>query len=162
MLYKTDVSWAVIGFVLLFFFVFMLLQYGVTEIVIRLRGFQGGKRAAMRNSVLFYNSANYGIPLNQLAFAGNPQTLAIQVLIMMMQSLIPNTYGIYSVNSHRKNISFIWKTIASMPVIYVIPVAFAMRGLNVELPAFLQTPVDYLANAFWEPQLLRLAYSLAA
>ncbi|MBJ6362302.1 AEC family transporter [Paenibacillus sp. GCM10012307] len=162
LLYETEVSWAVIGFVLLFFFLFMMLQYGVTEIVIRLRGFEGGKRAAMRNSVLFYNSANYGIPLNQLAFAGNPQTLAIQVLIMMMQSLIPNTYGIYSVNSHRKNTSFIWKTIASMPVIYVIPIAFAMRGLNVELPVFVQTPIDYLANAFLGTAIITLGVQLGS
>ncbi|WP_270165090.1 AEC family transporter [Paenibacillus sp. SYP-B4298] len=162
LLYTTDISFLVIGYVLLFFCIFMVLQYAAAEVVIRLRGIQGGKRAALRNGVLFYNSANYGIPLNQLAFAGNPQTLAIQVIIMMMQSLIPNTYGIYSVNSHRSDLRAIRKTILSMPVIYVIPLAFALRGLEVSLPVFIETPVDYLANAFLGTAIITLGVQLGS
>ncbi|GGF96711.1 AEC family transporter [Paenibacillus abyssi] len=162
LLYKTDISLQVIGQVLLFFMLFMLLQYVVLEIVVRLRGYQGGMRAAMRNSVLFYNSANYGIPLNQLAFAGNPYTLSIQVLIMMMQSLIPNTYGIYSVNAHRSDLRAIWRTIASMPVIYVIPLAFALRGMQVPIPSFIDTPITYLAGAFIGTALITLGVQLGS
>ena len=105
LLYTTEISAMLVGQVLLFFFLFMFAQYIVLELVIRLRGYKGGMIASMRNSVLFYNSANYGIPLNQLAFAGNAYTLSIQILIMMMQSLIPNTYGIYAVNAHQSKVS---------------------------------------------------------
>ena len=81
---------------LLFFFVFMVLLYGAVEAVDASKGLRGGMRGAMRNSVLFYNSANYGIPLNQLAFAANPFTLSVQVLIMMMQSLIARIHTAYT------------------------------------------------------------------
>lgn len=162
LIYTTEISISVIGQVLLFFFIFMAAQYIVLEIVIRLRGYEGGMKASMRNSVLFYNSANYGIPLNQLAFAGNAYTLSIQILIMMMQSLIPNTYGIYAVNAHRAKLRDIWRTILTMPVIYVIPLAFLLRWLNVSIPDFIETPLDYLANAFIGTALITLGVQLGS
>ncbi|MGK9253235.1 AEC family transporter [Paenibacillus sp. P22] len=162
LLYTTDIPFSLIGQVLLFFGVFMAFQYALVEIVIRLRGFQGGMKAAMRNSVLFYNSANYGIPLNQLAFAANPFTLSIQVLVMMMQSLLPNTYGIYSVNAHKSSFRDIRRTILSQPVIYVIPLAFALRGFGVGIPVYLATPLDYVANAFIGTALLTLGVQLGS
>lgn len=161
-LYTTEISWQVIGQVLLFFALFMLAQYIVLEIVIRIRRYQGGMKGAMRNSVLFYNSANYGIPLNELAFSGNPYTLSIQVLIMMMQSLIPNTYGIYSVNAHKAKLRELWKKILSMPVIYVIPLAFILRSFEISIPDVIQTPLNYLAGAFIGTALITLGVQLGS
>lgn len=160
LLYETAIAPEMIGKVLLFFVLFMVLQYIVVEIVVRLRGYSPTMKSAMRNSVLFYNSANYGIPLNQLAFAGNKETLGIQILIMMMQSLVPNTYGIYSVNSHKANMKQVWKTIIGMPVIYVIPLAFLLRGFEVPIPGPIQTPLDYVADAFIGMALLTLGVQL--
>lgn len=162
LLYTTEISAMLVGQVLLFFFLFMFAQYLVLELVIRLRGYKGGMIASMRNSVLFYNSANYGIPLNQLAFAGNAYTLSIQILIMMMQSLIPNTYGIYAVNAHRAKFRDICRTIVSMPVIYVIPLAFLLRGFEVQIPDFLATPIGYLSNAFIGTALITLGVQLGS
>ncbi|URN94925.1 MAG: AEC family transporter [Candidatus Pristimantibacillus lignocellulolyticus] len=160
LVYETAISVSIIGKVLLFFVIFMILQYIVVEIVMRLRGYSPTMKSAMKNSVLFYNSANYGIPLNQLAFAGNKETLGIQVIIMMMQSLIPNTYGVYSVNAHKTSMKEVWKTILSMPVIYVIPLAFIMRGFEIPIPAPIQTPIDYITDAFIGTALLTLGVQL--
>ncbi|OXS53103.1 transporter [Cohnella sp. CIP 111063] len=160
LLYGTAISMQMFGQVLLFFVLFMLLQYAVLEVIVRLRGYKGGMRAAMRNSVLFYNSANYGIPINQLAFAGNTYTLSVQIIIMMMQSLIPNTYGIYSVNAHKADWRAIRKVILSMPVIYVIPVALLMRSFQVPLPGFVDISVGYLSDAFIGMALFTLGVQL--
>ncbi|MNZ70213.1 Membrane transport protein [compost metagenome] len=135
-------------------------QYIIVEVVIRLRGYAPSMKSAMRNSVLFYNSANYGIPLNQLAFAGNEKTLAVQVLIMMTQSLIPNTYGIYNVNAHKADLKQIMRTILSMPVIYAIPLAFLLRGFNVPIPQPIATPIGYLSDAFIGTALITLGVQL--
>ncbi len=161
-LYTTDIALSVISHTLIFFFVFMLAQFLLLELVIWLRGYKGGMIATMRNSVQFYNSANYGIPLNQLAFAGNPYTLSIQVLMMMMQSLVPNTYGVYLVNAHRARFRDIWKTIISMPVIYVIPLAFLMRAYDVPIPDFVETPIGYLSDAFLGTALITLGVQLGS
>ncbi|MFF2480794.1 AEC family transporter [Paenibacillus sp. NPDC058071] len=162
LLYTTDISVSLIGKVLLFVAVFLGLQWVVVEAAIRLRKLQGGMRGAMRNSVLFYNSANYGIPLNQLAFAGNPYTLSVQIMVMVTQSLLPNTYGIYSVNAHKLHWRETVRTILSQPIIYVIPLAFALNGMEVTLPKSVETPINYLADAFIGTALLTLGVQLGS
>ncbi|XID94032.1 AEC family transporter [Paenibacillaceae bacterium WGS1546] len=160
LLYGTDISASLFGQVLLFMVLFMLLQYVLVELVVRARQYDGGMRAAMRNGVLFYNSANYGIPINQLAFAGNTYTLSVQVIVMVVQSLIPNTYGIYNVNAHKADWREIRRVILSMPVLYVIPLALLLRGFQVPLPGFVDISVGYLSNAFIGTALFTLGVQL--
>ncbi|MFD2701268.1 AEC family transporter [Paenibacillus shunpengii] len=162
LLYTTDITMSLFGQVIAFFFIFMLLQYVVCSVVIKIRKLEGGMPAALRNSVLFANSANYGLPINQLAFSGNPLTLGVQVIILMLQSFIPNTYGIYSVNAHRAKLKDIWRTIAGQPVIYAIPAALLLRFLEVPLPNSIQTPLNYLYTAFIGMALLTLGVQLGA
>lgn len=162
LLYGTDISLALFGQIILFFCMYMLLQYAVLEIVIRVRGLRGGMPAAMRNSVLFANSANYGLPINQLAFSGNPLTLAVQVVILTLQSFLPNTYGIYSVNAHRSSLRSVLRTITGQPVIYAIPLALIMRNLEIPLPGFLATPIGYVANTFIGLALVTLGVQLGS
>ncbi|MCM3629302.1 AEC family transporter [Paenibacillus glycanilyticus] len=160
LLYTTDISASLIGQVLLFVVLFMTLQAIAVELTVRLRGLEGGMRGAMRNSVLFYNSANYGIPLNQLAFSANPYTLSIQIIVMVTQSLLPNTYGIYSVNAHKMSFRSTLRTILSQPIIYVIPIAFLLHGFHVQLPQSIETPITYLSNAFIGTALVTLGVQL--
>ncbi|SDE02866.1 hypothetical protein SAMN02799630_04444 [Paenibacillus sp. UNCCL117] len=163
MLYESTLSLAILGQTLLFFFVYFAAMFILMEIVIRVRGYKGGMIPAVRNSVIFYNSANYAIPLNQLVFVGDAFTLSIQIIIMMMQSLIPNTYGIYSVNATKKNeFKKTMRTILSMPVIYVIPTAFLMRWLAVPIPDPIYTPINYISNAFIATALLTLGVQLGS
>lgn len=162
MLYGSALSYTVMFQVLLFFFVFFFGMAAIVEIVIRLRGYMGGMRPAMRNSVLFYNSANYAIPLNQLVFVGDPFTLSIQIIIMMMQSLIPNTYGVYAVNAHKQQLKDTLKTIATMPVIYVIPIALIMRGFHIPVPHSVGIAIDYVAKGFIATALTTLGVQLGS
>ncbi|MFC0214957.1 AEC family transporter [Paenibacillus chartarius] len=162
MLYESTISFVVLGQVLLYFAVYFALLCLIVEVVMRLRRYKAGMRSSMRNSVIFYNSANYAIPLNQLVFVGDPFTLSVQIIIMMMQSLIPNTYGIYSVNAGKMDAKKLWRTILSMPVIYVIPLAFALRGFEVTIPPAIYTPINYVANAFIATALLTLGVQLGS
>lgn len=163
MLYESSISLVILGQTLLFFFLFFALMFILAEIVIRLRRYQGGMIPAMRNTVIFYNSANYGVPLNQLVFVGDPFTLSIQIIIMMMQSLLPNTYGIYSVNASKRNdIRKTLRTIMTLPVIYIIPLAFLMKGLDIPVPGPIYAPINYISNAFIATALITLGIQLGS
>ncbi|TVY08554.1 AEC family transporter [Paenibacillus cremeus] len=163
MLYESSLSLAVLGKTLLFFCIYFIVMFLIVELVIRLRGYRGGMVTAMRNSVIFYNSANYAIPLNQLVFVGDPFTLSIQIIIMMMQSLLPNTYGIYSVNANKKSeLKATLRTILTLPVIYVIPLAFLMKGFHIPVPGSIYTTVNYVANGFIATALLTLGVQLGS
>jgi len=162
MLYETEISAAMFGRIVLFGLLFMAMQYGISDLVCRVRKASPARRAALRNSVMFYNSANYGIPLNQLVFAGNPYTLSVQVLISMIQSLVPNTYGVYAVNAHKADLRRIGRVVLSLPVIYVIPLALLLRAFGVPIPQALEVPIGYLANAFIGTALLTLGVQLGS
>lgn len=160
MLYESKLSVAILFQVLLFFAVFFAAMFLLVELVIRLRKYGGGMRSAMRNSVLFYNSANYAIPLNQLVFVGDSFTLSIQIIIMMMQNLIPNTYGVYSVNAHKQQLRETLRTILSLPAIYVIPLAFLMKGLHIGVPHPIYVSIDYVSGGFIAIALVTLGAQL--
>ncbi|CAM3639626.1 AEC family transporter [Marinicrinis lubricantis] len=160
MLYESVISVDVIFQVLLFFIVFFTMLVAATEIMIRLKGYKGGLRVAVRHSVLFYNSANYTLPLNQLVFNNNPFTLSVQIIIMMIQTLLPHTYGVYSINSHRQDWRKTLRTVLTMPVIYAIPIAFLIKGMEWELPSALYTPIDYIAGGFIAVALITLGAQL--
>jgi predicted permease len=70
-LYESEMSLSILMQVLLFFVIFFSLLFAIIEVIIRIQKLQRGMRIAMRNSVIFYNSANYALPLNQTVFGGN-------------------------------------------------------------------------------------------
>lgn len=159
-LYESEMNINVILQVLLFFALFFSLLFAVIEIYIRIRKMQRGMRIAMRNSVIFYNSANYALPLNQTVFGGNAYTLSIQIIIMIMQNLIPNTYGIYTLNAHKSTWKATMKTILSLPVIYAIPIALLLRYFHLPVPSSIHLPLTYISNAFMATALLTLGVQL--
>lgn len=162
MLYESSISWTMLMQVLLFFGLFYLFLIGAVELTVRLRRYGGGMRTAMRHSVLFYNSGNYAIPLNQLVFVNDPLTLSVQIIIMMFQSLLPNTYGIYAVNAHQQHWSRTLRTIAGMPIIYAIPLAVLLRLLDIPLPEPVHMPLQYIANGFIAVALITLGVQLGS
>lgn len=147
-LYYSNISGSTLARILLFFALFFATLHVAVEIAVRVRRYSGSMRSAMRNSVIFYNSANYGIPLNHLVFAGNPFAQSIQIVIMMMQNLLPNTYGVYSVNAHKKDWREILRTIRTLPSIYSIPLALLMRAGHVPLPQPVEVPLNYITQGF--------------
>lgn len=162
MLYESELTLNLLWKTLLFFLIYFAAMYLLVELVMKLRGYKGGMVTAMRNSVIFYNSANYAIPLNQLVFVGDAFTLSIQIIIMMMQSLLPNTYGIYSVNAHKQDPKQSIRTILTLPIIYIIPIAFLMRGFHIPVPESIYAPINYISNAFIATALITLGVQLGS
>jgi predicted permease len=161
-LYESQMTLDILLKVLLFFVTFFTLLCVVVELVIRYRRYKSGMPSAMRNSVIFYNSGNYAIPLNQTVFNGDTYTLSIQIVIMILQSVIPNTYGIYSVNAHKANFKDSLKIVFTMPTIYAIPLAALMRGFHLSMPISFELPLHYIADAFMAIALLTLGVQIGA
>lgn len=160
MLYESTINAEIAFQVLGFFVVFYLLLMGVVEAFIRLRRLGGGMPTAMRNSVIFYNSANFAIPLNQLVFASHPFTMSVQLIIMVIQSLLPNTFGIYTINAQRMSVKEALKVVFTFPAIYVVPVAILLKSFAVPIPQPIYAPLEYISQAFIATALLTLGAQL--
>lgn len=159
-LYQSVASGRTFAEVLAFFVVFYVFLHLAVYVVGRIRHWRGGMQSAVRNSVIFYNSANYGIPLNHLVFSGNALAQSVQIIIMMVQNLLPNTYGVYSVNRHKKSLGEIARTVRSLPSIYAIPLALVCRGFHVPIPHPIFLPMDYITKGFLAVALTTLGMQL--
>src|SRR5690606_6436592 len=79
-LYSTKFSMKIFLYVLLFFILYVGILFVVSILFGKVIGLDKGKRATFTNSALFFNSGNYGVPVNDLVFRSDPFAMSIQVI----------------------------------------------------------------------------------
>jgi malate permease and related proteins len=118
--------------------VFMLVNYLIAVIVAKIRKYGISKANAFKNSLMFYNSGNIGLPLITLVFSGsafiingnNPYlntAITAQIMVMILQDITVNTIGFF--NGGRSDLHFkeSVKKVLNMPAIYIILLAFIFK-----------------------------------
>src|SRR5699024_8732513 len=97
-LYSTQVSMQLFGNILFFFIVYVLILYVLSQIVGKIIGLSGGEKITFTNSTMFFNSGNYGVPVNDLVFKSDPFAMSIQVIMLTLQNIFLFSYGIFHYN----------------------------------------------------------------
>lgn len=161
MAYESSISSKTLFEVLLFLGIFYGVMLFIVEIYVRIRRHGAGMRGAVRNSVILDNNGNYGIPLNQLVFMNDPFALSLQIIVMITQTFLLSTFGLFNVTGHLKLRQFL-KTIASFPSIYCLIIAFTLNHLDVDIPMVVFTPIHYLADGFIAVALITLGVQLGS
>src|SRR5699024_9623398 len=101
-LYETHFSGKLFFYIIIFFLIYMFflfLLFLISYILAKVLKYNKAKRTTLTNSVLFFNSGNYGVPVNDLVFKGDPLAMSVQVIILTMQNIFTFTYGIFSLQS---------------------------------------------------------------
>lgn len=112
------------------------------------------------NSVSYYNSGNYTIPLLQLLY-NNPIALSVQIIIMVVQSLLISTVGIMTSNAANKSLGKSILETLKAPIMYSIVIALILRFFNIEVWKPLWNSAEILAQALVPLALLTLGAQLA-
>lgn len=121
----------------------------VSTVVAKLARFDQSLSATFKNSVVLNNSANFGLPVSQMVFNGNPLGLSIQVIVIIFQNLLTYTYGLMnSVSVHTKSAKGAIREFLKNPVIYALLLGLILHSVSFEIPLFLWTPIDNIASAF--------------
>jgi len=157
-MYQSEMSPELLGNVTLFYVLYIALLYGVSSIVSRRMKFSQGMKAAFTNSLLLDNSGNYGLPVNQLAFKGDPLAMSLQALIMTFQSLVTFTYGVMSIQKAKNggNLKAALIGFLKMPVPYALVLGLIFHVLRLPLPIFVSKPLGYMADSMVSIALLTL------
>lgn len=160
-LYETKFT-ASLLYQLTFFFILLIILLKVVSYVIS-RIFRHAKsmRTAFSNSVLFYNSGNYGVPVNELVFRGDSFAMSIQVVILTFQNILTFSYGVIVLQSVG---GFRWKVIldyVKTPVFYMIVLGASFNYFNVTVPEFIMVPAQYIANGMIPIALFTLGAQVA-
>ncbi|WP_055105644.1 AEC family transporter [Paenibacillus ihumii] len=157
-MYRSKMSPSLLGSVTLFYALYVALLYMVSSIVSWRRKFNPGMKAAFTNSLILDNSGNYGLPINQLAFKGDPLASSIQALVMTFQSLVTFTYGVISVQRAKSGGTLKAALIGflKMPVPYALVLGLVFHVFHWPLPEFAAKPLDYIADSMVSIALLTL------
>ncbi|MGY0691494.1 AEC family transporter [Virgibacillus sp. FSP13] len=160
-LYSTQFSVKVFTFVVLFFIAYIAILFLIAKGAARLQGFDRGKTTTFSNSVIFFNSGNYGVPVNDLVFKGDPMAMSIQVVILTMQNILTFTYGIFTLQSVNIGKWNAFLGYFKMPILYALAAAILLNTFNVSLPEFIWVPANYIADAMIAMALILLGAQVA-
>ncbi|MCJ7841728.1 AEC family transporter [Lederbergia sp. NSJ-179] len=160
-LYESVFSPTVFFGVILFCLLFVTIIYMLSSLVAKLWKMEKSKKLTFTNSTVFYNSANYGIPVNDLVFKHDPFAMSIQVIVAAFQNTLVFSYGVVSMKSMTIGK---WRAILDyfkMPLFYAMTMGILLNILHVSLPDFLLTPITYISDALIAIALLTLGAQIA-
>ncbi|MGI6562728.1 MAG: AEC family transporter [Clostridia bacterium] len=153
--------------------IIMIVNTGAASLLSKFRKFDSGMKYAFINSVIFYNSGNIGIPLITLIFSRPPfiidgQTpflnaaLTAQIMVLTVQNITTNTLGFFNAGKAKMKWKDSLKKIFKMPAVYMIPSAFLLKALPLDLTKMPFWPaLEYLRNALVATALIILGIQLA-
>jgi hypothetical protein len=155
-------AWSAIGYTV----TVVAVLFVIAGLVGRWRRYSLAQTRSMQIASVFYNSANYGIPLMHLAFPGPSE--ALQVFIVLVQNIGNFTIGIFLVSS-AKNRG--WRAVLPMlrqPSVWAVTTALVVRGVrgvvNPDLAGsmrWLWVPVQYFHDGLVAVALLTLGVQLS-
>lgn len=146
-LYHTELNIELFGTVIGFLIVFVFILFIVSQLLAKLLHMPKEKQTIFTNSGMFINSGNYGVPVNDLVFQGDPFAMSIQVLMLTFQNIFLFSYGIFSLNKNQKGKLRALLGYFRMPVLYALLAGILFNYFNVDLPNVIIVPTDYIASA---------------
>lgn len=158
---EIDVSVDILGSSLIFLVIFSTLLFGLAILYLKIIRLKNNQGAFIINSTLFYNSANYGIPLVLLVFPGDPLAFSVQIVVVLIQTILIFTVGVITVNAGKKSMVDILKTIGKIPVIHAIIFSLLFRIFNIQFPDPVYVPINYIADGYIAIALVTLGIQLA-
>lgn len=111
--------------------------------------------------VIFGNVGNFGLPLLQFRFPGEPQAQAISTLYFLAIMTVSFVVGVAAANWAKGGSLQAVAAVLKTPALIVVPPALLANYFNFELPLALARPVNLLGAAMIPTMLIVLGIQLA-
>ncbi|NLC68351.1 MAG: AEC family transporter [Clostridiaceae bacterium] len=160
-IYETKVTFDFFAQVIVFVIVIQAAMILIGNLISKVLGYSRSVKKAFCNSLLFFNSGNYGLPLVDLVFNGDPVAVASQIFVMLVQNITTNTYGVFQASSGNSTTRTALKNILKMPSIYVISAIILIKSLGITLPGQVLIPLEYFSRGYISLALVTLGAQLA-
>jgi len=160
-LYSVHFSGKLFIYVIVFFIFYITIIFFLSNGIAKLQKFDRAKRATLSNGVIFFNSGNYGVPVNDLVFKSEPLAMSVQVIILTMQNILTFTYGIFSLQSLQIGKLNALLGYFKMPILYAVFIAVFLNIFHIPIPKFIWVPANYIADAMIAIALVLLGAQVA-
>ncbi|WP_145458891.1 AEC family transporter [Staphylococcus pettenkoferi] len=159
--YKTMLNPSLLLYIAVFFGLYVLVLYLIVKVLSAVLKLNSAKATTLNNSVLFFNSGNYGAPVNDIVFKGDALAMSAQVIVLTLQNLFTFTYGIFAIQSVQVGKLKALLGYFKMPILYALVLAIIFNYANLPIPMFAWTPLNYLAQAMIPIALILLGAQIA-
>jgi predicted permease len=159
--YEAEFEWAQLGRVFLYAGAVMASLYALGLGASALLRLPRSRRLAFGNSLMFFNSGNYGLPLVDLAFKGDPVAVTGQLMIVLIQNIVGNSLGVFQAGRGGAGARKALKRTLTLPTLWVMAAVFAIKATGLVVPEQVLVPMRYLADGFVGFALFTLGASLA-
>lgn len=159
-IYNAQIELSLLSQLALYLTLFITILMAISNVIARFLNLEKGEQTALKNSISLMNSGNYGLPVSQLVFSANPAGVSVQIIVLVVQTLLTFTYGLYNLNSAAKPVADIIRELFRLPIIYALLLAILFKIFNTELPNFLMVPIEQLAGGFASIALILLGMQL--
>lgn len=160
-LYNTTFSATMFSNVVFFLIIYIFFLSILAISISKLFRFGKRKKATFINSIIFYNSGNYGVPVNDLVFKGDALAMSIQVIVLTFQNMLVFSYGIFSLDSINSGKLKALIGYFKIPVLYAMVFGIIFNVFEVPIPEFLWTSANYLSDAMIALALMTLGAQVA-
>ncbi|GGC95853.1 membrane protein [Thalassobacillus devorans] len=151
-------------YIVIFCVSLMLLLILLVVVVSKIQAQSQSKSSALVLASVFMNSGNYGVPI--ILFAYGEAGVDYAIIMMVVQSLLMNTVGLYfaargsSTADHSFKDSLV--KIARMPINYAVILGLMTQVFNVSVPEFIMQSVHFIADATIPTIMIVLGMQLAS
>lgn len=160
-IYESRVEGELLAQVALFLFLQYIGLILISTFTTKVSKFDHSLSATFKNSVVLNNSGNFGLSVSQLVFANNPIGLSIQVVVMILQTFLTNTYGLYNSISAKIQGSKVFIELLKIPILYALLLGLLLQTWDVRIPPFIWKPIENISDAFFAIGLMTLGAQVA-
>jgi hypothetical protein len=162
-IYETEIGIDIFN-VFLFFSLMLILMSIIGIFLSRVFKYDIAQTNAVKNSIIFFNAGNFGLPLIMLIFRGTPYAsfaLSVQIMIMLFNTIGTNTLGFYNAGRGQMNFRKLLKKIFSMPVLYSIIIGLILRLIPYNInELFIWSSLNYIKDGMIPISLITLGAQL--
>lgn len=159
--YKTHFALSLLFYIIIFFVIYMFVLFLIGKLLSMFRKTDKGETTTLTNSLMFFNSGNYGVPVNDLVFKGDPLAMSVQVIVLSLQNIFTFSYGVFVIQSLHIGKLKALLGYFKMPVLYALLLAIILNYNHIPIPEFIWTPANYVADAMIAIALLMLGAQIS-
>lgn len=159
-MYNSEVNGDIVLQVAMQTAILFTLLYFISFVIGKVTKKTSAQQSAFTNSVCLYNSGNFCIPLIELLYH-NPFAQSVQIIVMMVQSIITNTVGIYCATSGNKTAKEGFIEMMKVPMIYTIIVAIVFREFRIPVAPGITSALESIGSGMVPLALITLGAQLA-
>ncbi|QDR78950.1 AEC family transporter [Sporomusa termitida] len=150
---------------LLLVFGFLVMQfiilYSLSRIIAGIRRLSSPMTASFTNSIVLSNNGNIGIPVNDLVFHHNPLAMSVQMVVVLFEIFVTFTFGILNTSASSTGLQQTAVRFLKTPVFFCFVAGLSFNLFHLQLPGFIWTPVNTIANGMLSMALLSIGAQIA-